>query len=96
MSDLKKELNEVAPPKPKKKEVKQKAKKSAKQILARTRTKVAKAEQTLRSAKRHAENVKSKFMEILNNLLDQLYKIIDELHNKLLDFTKEAGGGDCS
>ena len=63
MSDLKKELNEIPPPKPKKK-VKHKAKQSAKLVLARTRKKVAKAEQSLRSAKRHAENVKNKLLTI--------------------------------
>ena len=78
MSDLKKELNEVAPPKPKKKEVKQKAKNSAKQILARTRTKVAKAEQTLRSAKRHAENVKSKLLTINKTLDGKEQQLITE------------------
>ena len=50
MSDLEKDSQEIAPPKPKR-IVQQKAKKSVKQILARTRKKVAKAEQTLRSAK---------------------------------------------
>ena len=69
MSDLKNELNEVAPPKPKKKPKRQKAKQSAKQILARTRKKVATAEQSLRSAKRHAENVKNKLLTI-NKALD--------------------------
>ena len=78
MSDLKKELNEVAPPKPKKKEVKQKAKNSAKQILARTRTKVAKAEQTLRSAKRHAENVKSNLLSINKTLNGKEQQLITE------------------
>ena len=68
MSDLKKELNEIPPPKPKKK-VKHKAKQSAKLVLARTRKKVAKAEQSLRSAKRHAENVKNKLLTI-NKALD--------------------------
>ena len=38
------------------------------------------------------QNVRSKFMEMLNNLLGELYKIIDELHNKLLYFTKKTGG----
>ena len=62
MSDLKKESLEIEPPKPKKlKTVKQKAKQSVKGILERSRQKVATAEQALRSAKRHAENVKSKF-----------------------------------
>ena len=68
MSDLEKELDEIAPPKPKKK-VKHKAKQSAKLILARTRTKVARAEQSLRSAKRHAENTKNKLLTI-NKALD--------------------------
>ena len=68
MSDLTKELNEIAPPKPKK-IVRRKAKTSAKQILARTRKKVAKAEQTLRSAKAHAENTKKKLLNI-NKTLD--------------------------
>ena len=57
MSDLEKDSQEIAPPKPKR-IVQQKAKKSVKQILARSRKKVAKAEQTLRSAKMSAENTK--------------------------------------
>lgn len=69
MSDLKNELNEVQPPKPKRKSARQKAKKSVKEILARTRKKVATAEQSLRSAKRHAENVKTKLLTI-NKALD--------------------------
>ncbi len=68
MSDLKKDSIEVEPPKPKK-IVQQKAKKSVKQILARSRKKVAKAEQSLRSAKRSAENVKNKLLTI-NKALD--------------------------
>ena len=68
MSDLIKELNEIPPPKPKK-IVKRKAKRSAKAILARTRKKVAKAEQSLRSAKAHAENTKKKLLTI-NKVLD--------------------------
>jgi hypothetical protein len=68
MSDLKDELSEIAPPKPKK-IVRKKAKASAKQILARTRKKVAQAEQTLRSAKAHAENTKKKLLTI-NKTLD--------------------------
>ena len=68
MSDLEKELNEIPPPKPKKK-VKHKAKQSAKLVLARTRKKVAQAEQSLRSAKRHAENTKNKLLTI-NKALD--------------------------
>ena len=68
MSDLEKELNGIPPPKPKKK-VKHKAKESAKLVLARTRKKVATAEQSLRSAKRHAENTKNKLLTI-NKALD--------------------------
>ena len=68
MSDLKAESLEIAPPKPKR-IVRKKAKASAKQILARTRKKVAKAEQTLRSAKAHAENTKKKLLSI-NKTLD--------------------------
>ena len=68
MSDLKDESLEIAPPKPKR-IVRKKAKASAKQILARTRKKVAKAEQTLRSAKAHAENTKKKLLSI-NKTLD--------------------------
>ena len=44
--------------------VKTKAKQSAKQAIARTRKKVAKAEQSLRSAKAHAKNVKDKLLTI--------------------------------
>jgi len=68
MSDLKDESLEIAPPKPKR-IARKKAKASAKQILARTRKKVAKAEQTLRSAKAHAENTKKKLLSI-NKTLD--------------------------
>ena len=68
MSDLKDESLEIAPPKPKR-IVRKKAKASAKQILARTRKKVAKAEQSLRSAKAHAENTKKKLLSI-NKTLD--------------------------
>jgi len=65
MSDLKKELPEIAPPKPKKlKTVRQKAKQSAREIITRSRKKVAAAEQVLRSAKQHADNVKTKFKTI--------------------------------
>jgi len=63
MSDLENELPDIQLPKPKKK-VKTKAKQSAKQALARTRKKVAQAEQTLRSAKTHAKNVKEKLLTI--------------------------------
>jgi len=68
MSDLKDESLETAPPKPKKK-IRRKAKESTKQILARTRKKVATAEQALRSAKGHAEHVKHKLKNI-NTALD--------------------------
>ena len=68
MSDLEKELSEIAPPKPKK-IIKRKAKESAKLVLARTRKKVAKAEQSLRSAKQHAEHVKQKLKKV-NTALD--------------------------
>jgi predicted translin family RNA/ssDNA-binding protein len=74
MSDLKDELLETAPPKPKR-IVRRKAKVSAKQILVRTRKKVAQAEQTLRSAKQHAENVKQKLTtvnKVLNGKEQQL------------------------
>ena len=63
MSDLKKDSQEIAPPKPKK-IIQKKAKKSTQQILARSRKKVAKAEQTLRSAKMSAENTKKKLLTI--------------------------------
>mgnify|MGYP003309856489 CR=1 FL=1 len=68
MSDLEKDSQEIAPPKPKK-IIRQKAKKSVTQNLARTRKKVAKAEQSLRSAKAHAENTKKKLLTI-NKALD--------------------------
>ena len=65
MSDLKKESLEIPLPEPKKlKTVRQKAKQSAKEALARSRKKVAAAEQVLRSAKKHADNVKTKFKTI--------------------------------
>ena len=66
MSDLKKEL--VEPPKPKKKKI-YKARESTKQILERSRKKVAQKEQSLRSAKREAENLKNKLLTI-NKALD--------------------------
>ena len=66
MSDSKKEL--VEPPKPKKKKI-YKARESTKQILERSRKKVAQKEQSLRSAKREAENLKSKLLTI-NKALD--------------------------
>ena len=68
MSDLKDELSEITPPKPKR-IIRRKAKESAKQVLARTRKKVAAAEQTLRSAKQHAEHVKQKLKNV-NTALD--------------------------
>ena len=70
MSDLDKESKEILPPKPKKiKTVKTKAKRSVKEILARSRKKVAAAEQTLRSAKKSAEYLKDKYKKI-NSALD--------------------------
>ena len=63
MSDLKKDSQEIAPPKPKR-IIQKKAKRSVKEILARSRKKVAKAEQTLRSAKMSAENTKKKLLTI--------------------------------
>ena len=77
MSDLEKDSNEVAPPKPKK-IVQQKAKKSVKQILARSRKKVAKAEQSLRSAKMSAENTKSKLLAINKALTGQETQLLTE------------------
>ena len=68
MSDLKDESLGIRPPKPKQK-LRSKAKESVKAILARTRTKVAKAEQSLRSAKQHAEHVKQK-LKTVNKALD--------------------------
>ena len=68
MSHLKDESLEIKPPKPKQK-VRSKAKESTKAILARTRKKVAKAEQSLRSAKQHAEHVKQKLKSV-NKALD--------------------------
>jgi hypothetical protein len=104
MSDLKNELNEVAPPKPKQKPKRQKAKQSAKQILARTRKKVATAEQSLRSAKRHAENVKNKLLTInkaldgkdtqllTEDIIDSAPKTIQE-HVKSQDVIFKPNGG---
>jgi hypothetical protein len=77
MSDLKNESNEVAPPKPKK-VIQQKAKKSTQQILARSRKKVAKAEQSLRSAKRSAENIKNKLLTIDKSLQGKDTQLITE------------------
>jgi len=93
MSDLKKDLNEIAPPKPKR-IVQQKAKKSVKQILARSRKKVAKAEQSLRSAKRSAENVKNKLLTInkaLNGKDTQLITkdIIEDAPQKVQEHVNE-------
>ena len=77
MSDLKNELNEVAPPKPKK-IIQKKAKKSTQQILARSRKKVAKAEQSLRSAKQSAENIKTKLLTIDKSLKGKETQLITE------------------
>ena len=62
MSDLEKELPEIPLPKPKKK-VKTKAKQSAKQAIARTRKKVAKAEHSTFSQS-SCQNVKDKLLTI--------------------------------
>jgi hypothetical protein len=77
MSDLKKDLKEIAPPKPKK-VVQQKAKRSTQQILARSRKKVAKAEQSLRSAKRSAENIKTKLLTIDKSLQGKETQLLTE------------------
>ena len=77
MSDLKNELKEVEPPKPKK-VIQQKAKKSTQQILARSRKKVAKAEQSLRSAKRSAENIKNKLLTIDKSLQGKDTQLLTE------------------
>ena len=104
MSDLKNELNEVTPPKPKKKPKRQKAKESAKQILARKRKKVAQAEQTLRSAKQAAENTKRKLLTInkalegkdtqllTEDIIDSAPKTIQE-HVKSQDVIFKPNGG---
>ena len=70
-------MQEIAPPKPKK-VVQQKAKKSVKQILARSRKKVAKAEQTLRSAKMSAENTKKKLLTIDKALTGKETQVLTE------------------
>lgn len=69
MSDFDNEL--IAPPKPKRQpqQKRRKAKISAKQALERSRKKVAQREQSLRSAKQEAENLKSKLLTI-NKVLD--------------------------
>ncbi len=77
MSDSEKDLQEIAPPKPKK-VIQQKAKKSVKQILARSRKKVAKAEQTLRSAKMSAENTKKKLLTIDKALTGKETQLLTE------------------
>ena len=77
MSDLKKDLNEIAPPKPKK-IIQKKAKKSTQQILARSRKKVAKAEQSLRSAKQSAENIKTKLLTIDKSLQGKDTQLLTE------------------
>ena len=77
MSDLKKDLQEIQPPKPKK-IIQKKAKKSTQQILARSRKKVAKAEQSLRSAKRSAENIKTKLLTIDKSLQGKDTQLLTE------------------
>jgi hypothetical protein len=97
-------LNEVTPPKPKKKPKRQKAKQSAKEILARKRKKVAQAEQTLRSAKIAAENTKRKLLTInkalegkdtqllTEDIIDSAPKTIQE-HVKSQDVIFKPNGG---
>ena len=68
MSDLENESKTVQPPKPKRTQ-KQKAQKSVKAILNRSRQKIATAEQSLRSAKRSADFLKQKYKTI-NTALD--------------------------
>jgi hypothetical protein len=77
MSDLKKDLIEIAPPKPKQ-VAQKKAKRSVKQILIRSRKKVAKAEQSLISAKRSAENTKSKLLTIDKALTGKETQLLTE------------------
>jgi len=77
MSDLKKDLQEIQPPKPKK-IIQKKAKKSTQQILARSRKKVAKAEQSLRSAKQSAENIKNKLLTIDKSLKGKETQLLTE------------------
>ena len=77
MSDLKNESKEVAPPKPKK-VIQKKAKKSTQQILVRSRKKVAKAEQSLRSAKQSAENIKTKLLTIDKSLQGKDTQLLTE------------------
>ena len=68
MSDLENGSQKVQPPKPKRTQ-KQKAQKSVKEILQRSRQKVATAEQILVSAKKSADFVKQKYKTI-NTALD--------------------------
>ena len=79
MSDLDKESTEILPPKPKKvKTVKTKARRSVKNILARSRKKVAAAEQTLRSAKQSAEYLKDKYKNINSALNGKETQLIEQ------------------
>ena len=77
MSDLEKESKEILPPKPKK-IVKTKAKNSVKEILKRSRQKVATAEQSLRSAKRSAEYLKDKYKKVNSALQGKETQIIEQ------------------
>ena len=77
MSDSDKELKEILPPKPKK-TLKTKAKQSVKQILQRSRQKVATAEQSLRSAKQSAEHLKTKYKKINSALDGKETRVIDK------------------
>ena len=77
MSDLEIESRTVQPPKPKR-TPKQKAQKSVKEILQRSRQKVATAEQTLRSAKKSADFVKHKYKDINSALDGKETQVIDQ------------------
>ena len=79
MSDLENEPKEILPPKPKKiKTQKSKARNSVKEILTKSRQKVATAEQSLRSAKLSAEYVKNKYKNINSALQGKETQVIDQ------------------
>ena len=77
MSDLEKELPKVQPPKPKRTQ-KQKAQKSVKEILQRSRQKVATAEQVLVSAKKSANFIKQKYKTINTALNGKETQVIEQ------------------
>ena len=77
MSDLEKELPKVQPPKPKRTQ-KQKAQKSVKEILQRSRQKVATAEQALVSAKKSANFIKQKYKTINTALNGKETQVIEQ------------------